>query len=704
MALIGTLRNKMTKVVVGFITVAISAFVLNDLFGNGPRSVFSGSSNNVGEIAGNSISYEEFQAAVQARENSYILNFGRQPGEQERPSLRQQAWDMIVSKYAIIPQYEDVGVKVTQDEEWDIIQGKNVDENIKLSFTDSAGNFDRNGLISYLQSLDNQPVNSEPRVRWNVFRSDLAPARERIKFENLIIKTNYVTQAESEREYHLQNDVCEVKYLYVPFYSISDSLVTAPESDLKAYYSKNKEKYRAETTRSLSYVSFSVIPSATDSAEIKSELEKIAGDFKTAVEDSIFAAINSDSPDSYKTYTPDKLPAFLSDRIATMVPGTVVGPELDGNRYKVVKLVSKNADTVYNARASHILIRWENETDAAKRAAREKAQGILNDLKGGANFAQKASEFGTDGTSSRGGDLGYFTSGQMVKPFERAVFSATSTGLINNLVETEFGYHIINVTSVKDNTSYTVATIERDITPSDETQNEAYRKADLFASSVSGLDEFKKMAAEEKLTIYDANEIGTNDSRVNTLDDARPIVLWVFRDAKMGKVSDVFDVQTSYAVAVMTGKTEEGFKSFEDVKDEITPMVKNEQKGKKIIEKLKGKSGSLDEIAAAYGDDASVNSSSDLKLNSNSLPGVGIDAIAVGKAFALASGKRTDPFIGENGVLIIESTNKTIAPELGDYSIFMNQRLQSLNNQSGFNIAEALKKGAKIEDKRYLFY
>lgn len=694
----------MTKVVVGFITVAISAFVLNDLFGNGPRSVFSGSGNNVGEIAGNTISYEEFQAAVQARENSYILNFGRQPGEQERPSLRQQAWDMIVSKYAIIPQYEDVGVKVTQDEEWDIIQGKNVDENIKLSFTDSAGNFDRNGLITYLQSLDNQPVNSEARVRWNVFRSDLAPARERIKFENLIIKTNYVTQAESEREYHLQNDVCEVKYLYVPFYSISDSLVTAPESELKAYYSKHKEKYKAETTRSLSYVSFSVIPSSTDSAEIKSELEKIASDFKTAVEDSIFAAINSDSPGSYATYTPDKLPAFLSDRIATMAPGTVVGPELDGNRYKVAKLVSKNADTVYNARASHILIRWENETDAAKRAAREKAQGILNDLKGGANFAQKASEFGTDGTSSRGGDLGYFTSGQMVKPFEQAVFSATRTGLINNLVETEFGYHIINVTSVKDNTSYTVATIERDITPSDETQNEAYRKADLFASSVSGLDEFKKRAAEEKLTIYDANEIGTNDSRVNTLDDARPIVLWVFRDAKMGKVSDVFDVQNSYAVAVMTGKTEEGFKSFEDVKDEITPMVKNEEKGKKIIEKLKGKSGSLDELAAAFGDDASVNSSSDLKLNSNSLPGVGIDAIAVGKAFALASGKRTEPFIGENGVLIIESTNKTIAPELGDYSIFMNQRLQSLNNQSGFNIAEALKKGAKIEDKRYLFY
>lgn len=704
MALIGTLRNKMTKVVVGFITVAIAAFVLNDLFGSGPTSVFSGNDNVVGEIGGKSISLEEFQAAVQSRENNYILNFGRQPGELERPTLRQQAWDLLIARYAITPQYENVGVKVTSDEEWDIIQGKNVDENIKLSFTDSAGNFDRNSLISYLQSLDNQPVNSEPRVRWNVFRADLVPARERIKFENLIVKTNYVTQAESEREYHLQNDVCEVKYVYVPFYTMSDSLVTASDADLRDYYNKNKEKYKAEKARSLSYVSFPLTPSAIDSADIRDKLTKIVADFKTTEEDSVFAAINSDYDDSFATYTPDKLPNFLSNQIGTMSNGTVIGPLLDGDRYKVAKLVSKNRDTVYNARASHILIRWDDETPAAKRAAREKAQGILNDLKAGANFAQKASEFGTDGTASNGGDLGYFTSGQMVKPFETAVFNAKTPGLLNNLVETEFGYHIIDVTSVKDNTSYTVAIIGREITPSDETQNEAYRKADLFASSVSSLNEFTKKAEEEKLTVYNAEDVSTNASRINTLDDARQIVLWLFRDASKGKVSDVFDVQTSYVVAVMTKETEEGYRAFEDVKEEITPLVKNKLKGQKIAEKLKSLSGTIDEIATAYGEDATVNSSSDLKLNSNSLPGVGIDPVAVGTAFALESGKRSEPIIGQNGVLIIENNNKTIAPELGDYTMFKNQRLQTLNSQAGFNITEALKNGANIEDKRYLFY
>lgn len=704
MALIGTLRNKMTKVVVGFVAVAIAAFVLNDLFGNGPTSVFAGSENVVGEIAGKSISYEEFQAAVQDRENNYILNFNRQPGERERPTLRQQAWDLLIARYAITPQYEKVGVKVTGDEEWDIIQGKNVDEGIRQSFTDSAGNFNRNSLISYLQQLDAQPVNSEPRIRWNNFRASLVPGRERIKFENLLVKTNYVTNAESEREYHLQNDVVETKYLYVPFYAMSDTLVEATDAELRTYYNTHKDKYKAEAARSLQYVSFPLTPSSTDSLEIFEELQKIASDFKTTVEDSVFAAINSDNANSYSKFTPNQLPTYLADRVSSMKVGDVIGPVLDGSRYKVAKLVGVNKDTIYNARASHILIRWDDTTDASKRKAREKAQGILNDIKAGASFAEKALEFGSDGTRTKGGDLGFFTSGQMVKPFEDAVFGAKKTGLISNLVETDFGYHIIDVTNTRDNTSYTIASIERDITPSDETQNEAYRKADLFASSVSNVEEFRKKAKEDNLTIYDAEDVGTNDSRVNTLNDARQVVLWLFRDAKKGKVSDVFDVQTTYAVAVMTGETEEGYIPFEEAKDEITPLVKNQLKGKKIAEKLKTLTGSLEEIAEAYGSDASVNSSSDLKLNTNSLPGVGIDPIAVGKAFGLEGSKRSEPFIGENGVLIIENGNKTVAPEIGDYSIFRNQKLQSLNNTSALNIAEALKKGANIEDKRYLFY
>ncbi len=711
MALIGTLRNKMTKWVVGFITVAIAAFVLNDLFGNGPRSII-GNENTVGKIAGTTITLEEYQAAIQERENNYILNFGRQPGERERPLLQQQAWDLLIAQNAIKPEYQKLGVKVTTDEIWDLIQGKNVDENVKASFVDSAGNFDRARLMQYINQFNTPPPLDpnalaqfqEGKYRWSTFQKDLGMGRERIKYENLLIKTNYITEAEAEREYHSQNDVAEVKYLYVPFYAISDSAITISDSDLKTYYNRNQQKYKVEQTRNLSYVSFPVEPSGLDSAKIREDLQKIAVDFKTVSEDSVFAVTQSEGQTPYSKYYVSTLPAFLSNQKESLAAGQVFGPVLEGSSYKVYKVVKIGKDTVGNAKASHILIRWDDESEAGKKTAKEKAKKIIADIKGGSDFAAMAREHGTDGTSSQGGDLGYFTSGQMVKPFQDAVFSAKKTGLLNDVVETQFGYHIIDVTSLADYTAYTIATVELTIAPSDETQNEAYLKAQTFATDLSGVDEFKEKAKKENLTVVDANDLGTGERRIANLGEARQMVTWLFRDAKVGKVSDVFDLDNSYVVAVMTGEIEEGFKSFDQVKEEITPAVKNELKSKKILEKLNAQKGTLEEIASAFGNDATVNSTSDLKFNSNTLPSVGLDPVAVGKAFALESGKRTAPFAGENGVLIVELQNKTIAPAVGDYTMFKNQLLQGLNGRSGLGIADAIKEAANIQDKRYKFF
>ncbi|GHM99227.1 peptidylprolyl isomerase [Cytophagales bacterium WSM2-2] len=711
MALISTLRTKMTKFVVGFVALAMGAFIIgSDLFGNGPRSMFGGSQNNIGEIAGTSISREEYQAIVQERENDYALSYGRQPGERERAMLQNQAWELLVVQHAIRSQFEKTGVIVTGDELWDMVQGKNVDPSVKQAFLDSAGNFDRNKAVQYIRSLST-PAPSDPRManqwaeskyRWDLFQKNLGLGRQRIKYENLLIKTNYVTNAEAERNYHQQNDVAEVKILFVPFFAMSDSSVQVTDSDLKDYYNKNLEKFKAKFTRSLNYVTFPVVASAEDSAKVRTDAEKIAADFKTVADDSVFAVTNTEGATPYSKFNISNLPSNISkDKLVT---GNIIGPVLDNDSYKVVKIVKAGTDTVYVAKASHILIKWDDETAEKKKAAKDKARKILNEIRGGASFAAKARDFGTDGTASRGGDLGYFVSGQMVKPFEKAVFAAKKLGLLNEVVETQFGYHIIEVTAVKDNSAYTIATVELKISPSDDTHNAAYLKAQAFASGLSGVDEFKEKAAKENLNVLQANDLNTTDQRLNNLGEARKAITWLFRDGSVGKVSEVFDLDADYIVAVMTGETEEGYRSFDKVKDEITAAVRNVLKGKKIVEKLSAEKGTFEDMAKVFGTDASVNSSSDLKLNSNSIPGAGLDPTAVGRAFSLENGKRSTPVAGENGVVVLELQNKTIAPETGDYTIFKNEMVRNMNNRSGMGIAEAIKAGSNIKDKRYRFY
>jgi peptidyl-prolyl cis-trans isomerase D len=703
MALIGTLRNKMTTWVVAFVSVAIVAFILGDLFGNSPTALFGGTDNTIGEIGGREISLEEFQAAVQERENNYILMFGRQPGERELTTLRQQAWDMLIARNAIRPEFDKVGVEVTPDEEWDMVQGRNADEGIKSSFTDSAGNFDRTRLIQYLQQVDDMPMTSEQRIRWEMYRRELAPARERIKYENLLIKTNYVTQAESEQRYHMDNDVAEIRYLYVPFYALRDTTAKVTDAELKDYYDANKERFRTEELRSLAYVSIPLTPSAEDSAAVKEDAQRLARDLASSTEDSTFAALNTEGETPFIRYNVATLPSALANNRSELKAGYMTGPSLEGGSYKIMKVSRVTTDTIYQMKANHILIKWDNDTPEGKKAAKDKARKILNDIKGGASFAAKAREFGTDGSATRGGDLGWFYSGQMVKEFEKPVADARKKGLLNDVVETEFGYHIIEVTELKDNTVFDVATIELPVIPSDETSNEAFRRADTFAADVSDMEEFGEKALAAGLAVVNVSDITASDREVGNLSDSREIVTWLFREGKVDKVSSVFTLEQDYVVAVMTSKIDAGYKPFEKVKEEITPVVQNQVYGRKIAEKLSGE-GTLEDLAKAFGPDAVVSTSNDVKLSTTSLANVGFDPIAIGKGFSLEPGTRSKPFVGETGVVIIELVNKTVAPAVGDYTIFKTQAEQQLTNKSTADIAEAIKQMAGVEDKRYKFY
>jgi peptidyl-prolyl cis-trans isomerase C len=100
-------------------------------------------------------------------------------------------------------------------------------------------------------------------------------------------------------------------------------------------------------------------------------------------------------------------------------------------------------------KASHILIKLSpGASDEEKTYSKKEMQAILEEAKGGADFAELAKKHSQCPSAIRGGDLGYFARGDMVKPFEEAAF-ALKPGQISDIVETEFGYHIIRLEDKK---------------------------------------------------------------------------------------------------------------------------------------------------------------------------------------------------------------------------------------------------------------
>ncbi|MBD8491111.1 SurA N-terminal domain-containing protein [Echinicola sp. CAU 1574] len=702
MALIKEIRQR-TGLAIGVIAVGLILFLVGgDLLG--PNSMLLGGRDTVvGEINGEEISYEEYIDQVERFKLNYQQNTGRNPSENEMYSIREQAWQAMIVKRVFSEQYEALGMTISDEELVDMVQGKNIVAELRQQLTNpETGQFDRQQLIAFLQSLESAPA--QQRAFWAQQEQTFADSRLRIKYDNLLAASSFANKEEGALQYRMQSSVADIEHLFVPFYAVSDSAVSISESDLKAYLSENKEKFEGANTRDISYIRFDLYPSGEDSATVIQQISQLTEELSSASNDSVFVLRNSEISNPFRTYLPgEQLPALLTSNVEDPEEGAVYGPYITDRSTYVTYKVSQKFDGTPRMRASHILFGTQGMDDAAKAEAKTQAEKVLAELKDGGNFFAAAQQYGQDGTAQRGGDLGWFAKEDFVEPFADAVFAAKSTGLINSLVETEYGYHVISVTEMPKTATVKLATLELELGPSDATRNEIFRNADYFAANTGNADEFKTNAEKDGYRVLQANSLGTNARSINNLGGAREVVRWAFNDASVGSVSPVFELDNAYVVAMLRGETEEGDVTLDQVRAEVMAQVRNEKKAVYISEKLKGKE-SLEAMKEVFPEYASVGTTADLKLSDNTIPGVGYAPKAVGAVFGLKQGQVTQPIKEDIGVIVAKLNSITPAGEVADYSMYQNQLQASAQQRTTYMIMMAAQELANVKDFRYKFF
>ena len=447
------------------------------------------------------------------------------------------------------------------------------------------------------------------------------------------------------------------------------------------------------------YVVFPIVASEDDRQNTVKSVEDLKNEFASKDEDAIEQFVNLESEIAFNGKYLAK--EDLSEPVAELfdaADNTVVGPYEEGNYVKIArKLASaKVADSV---EARHILIR--PSAALSEDDAKAKADSILNAIKKGASFAEMAEKFSADGSAQDGGNLGWFTEGQMVKEFNDACFFGKKGDLV--VVKTQFGYHVVEIQDqTKPLQKVKLAVIAREISASNKTVDAIYANASRFGSTNSSLSAFRGNADKEGLTLRTAN-IKRNDRRLSNFDNPRQVIRWAYK-ADKGDMSEIFELDGQFVIAMVADVHKKGVASFDEVRNDIARRVLIEKKAEYLISKLNEASAgasTLQAVADKLGEQ--LKEAKSVSYSSYSVPTVGVEPSLQAAMVTLDEQKISSPIKGNNAVYLIQvkqvekAENVDLARE--------RELLQRTNmSKAGYQVLSAIEAAADIEDNRSNFY
>ncbi len=706
MQIIQSIREKGAAIVIVVIALSLIGFILMDAKQGGSR-LFGSFSTHVGKVNGEVIELSEFNKKVKDAEDLQEQRTGQRPGGMQTYQLREQMWNQIVAERIFFKESKKLGIDFTAKELSYILLSNDPanpflqEQSLKDSLT---GRLDIKKAQDALTNI--KKLKGEQRDAVNAQIVDPLKLNKTVsKYSALLNGAAYYPSWMKDKDAADNLLFSNISYVSVPYTEISDSAVKVTDEDIKEYVNKNKDLFKQEAGRNISYITFSQLPSADDSAKTKEILDFIKPSFEADSNAKLFVARNSSTIDFKDEYTQkSKLSSVIADTISKLSFGTVFGPYVDNGSYILAKLLSSK-QIPDSAKARHILININDlQTGQQVRSdssAKKLADSIYNALLGGADFSQLAMMYTADQSSKmKGGDLGTFAYGVMVSEFNEYCFTKTPGS--KGVVKTQFGYHVIDLISQKDpKPAYKIAFLAKDIVASDLTVNKASIEA-TKASAEKTKEKLEKYAAKNGLSLVAVPGIvKENDYSVGVLQDARSLIRWAF-EANKGDVSEPFSIGDQFVVATVDKINEKGVQDAATARSGCEVIIRNKKKAE-IIKKKLGSNPTLESAAAAYKKSVqNAGADSTLTFSSQIINGLGMEAKVIGASFNNKYQSKTSPCIeGNAGVYLLKvnSIQNKLSQSPETIAADAASKLGMIRSQMN-GWYEGLKKQADIEDNR----
>jgi parvulin-like peptidyl-prolyl isomerase len=500
----------------------------------------------------------------------------------------------------------------------------------------------------------------------------------------------------------MNNSIADVKYVTLDATRIADKDVSVSDPDIASYYYANKQYFEQKKSRKLKYMMIPLVPSTRDTTRANEQSMNLQIALASAAtpqaKDSVYtielSAKNGRTNDFRQISEIDPSVATV---LSSMAEREVFGPLTTPEGIKYMRLDGRREGENVQVKASHILLEFGADKDAAK----AEADKLLARAKKGEDFGTLARENSKDpGSAVNGGDLGFFGKGRMVKPFEDAAFAA-SVGQVVGPVESQFGYHIIKVTD-KQSTEIKYSEITIKPVISTGTRQKALADASTAVKQIEGGKTIDAIAKEMNRQFNETPFF----QEETPIFGSREATRFAFTAAK-GDVKS-FDLRgQNIVVAQVVDAREAGIQPLDDIKENLRAKLLMDKK----VDKLKARATEIASALQQQGIDAApmvepgleVRTMTQLRDNGQ-LQGFSNEFDATRAAFKQPVGSVSKAIRGNRGWFIIQ----TISRDDADINRFASERMITMQmlasgaRNSAYTVwLQKLRDNAEIEDLRY---